>query len=199
MPPVLKRLAVVQFFTWFGLFAMWVYTVPAIAADHYGSADPATAAYNACADWVGVLFAGYNGVAAIVALALPLFAARIGRPRLHAAGLLLGGLGLLGFVVIADPAWLWLPAVGIGCAWASILSTPYAMLSDALPPHKIGVYMGIHNIFLVLPQLVAATMLDVLVARVFHSHAIYALGLAAASLFVAAIAALAVPDRPARG
>lgn len=199
MPLVLKRLAVVQFFTWFGLFAMWVYTVPAIAADHYGSTDPATASYNACADWVGVLFAGYNGVAAIVALALPPFAARIGRPRLHAAGLLLGALGLLGFVAIADPAWLWLPAVGIGCAWASILSTPYAMLSDALPPHKIGVYMGIHNIFLVLPQLVAATMLDVLVARVFHSRAIYALGLAAASLFVAAIAALAVPDRPARG
>ncbi|PXA87782.1 MFS transporter [Nostoc sp. 3335mG] len=198
MPLVLKRLAVVQFFTWFGLFAMWVYTIPAIATQHYGSADPASAAYNECADWVGVLFAGYNGVAAVVALLLPALAARIGRPWVHAIGLLLGAAGLLGFVLIDDPARLWLPTIGIGCAWASILSTPYAMLASALPPRKVGVYMGIHNIFLVLPQLVAATMLDMLVARVFHGHAIYALGLAAASLTLAAVFTLAVPDRAAQ-
>jgi maltose/moltooligosaccharide transporter len=195
MPLVLKRLAVVQFFTWFGLFAMWVYTIPAVAAQHYGSADPASGAYNECADWVGVLFAGYNGVAAVVALALPAVTARLGPPRVHAIGLILGAAGLLGFVWIGDPALLWLPAIGIGCAWASILSTPYAMLASALPPRKVGVYMGIHNIFLVLPQLVAATMLDALVARVFHGRAIDALGLAALSLALAAGFALAVPDR----
>jgi maltose/moltooligosaccharide transporter len=198
MPLVLKRLAVVQFFTWFGLFAMWVYTVPAIAARHYGSIDPTSAAYNDCADWVGVLFAGYNGIAALVALALPPVAARIGRPWVHAIGLMLGAGGLLGFAWTDDPARLWLPAIGIGCAWASILSTPYAMLASALPPRKVGVYMGIHNIFLVLPQLVAATMLDVIVAHVFHGRSIDALVLAAASLALAALFTLAVPDRPAR-
>jgi maltose/moltooligosaccharide transporter len=198
MPLVLKRLAVVQFFTWFGLFAMWVYTVPAIAAQHYGSADPSSVAYNQCADWVGVLFAGYNGVAAIVALALPPLAARVGRRAVHAIALLLGALGLLGFVLIDDPIWLWLPTIGIGCAWASILSTAYAMLSSALPPRKIGVYMGIHNIFLVLPQLVAATLLDAMVARLFWGHAIYALALAAGSLALAAAFTLTVPDQTPR-
>ncbi len=196
MPLVLKRLAVVQFFTWFGLFAMWIYTTPAIATRHYGTTDPASGAYNECADWVGVLFAGYNGVAALAALALPALAARMGRPWVHAIGLLLGAAGLLGFVRIGDPGLLWLPAIGIGCAWASILSTPYAMLASALPPRKVGVYMGIHNIFLVLPQLVAATMLDALVARLFHGRAIDALGLAAVSFALAAAFALAIPDRP---
>ncbi|RHW19435.1 MFS transporter [Sphingomonas gilva] len=193
MPVMLKRLAVVQFFTWFGLFAMWIYTVPAVAARHYGAGDPASAAYNAGADWVGVLFAGYNGVAAVMALLLPALAARIGRRASHALCLLLGGAGLIGFQVIDDPAMLWLPAIGIGCAWAAILSIPYAMLASAVPPHKTGVYMGIHNTFLVLPQLFAATILGPLVGQVFGGQAIHALALAAGSLALAAICTFTVP------
>lgn len=193
MPDVLKRLAVVQFFTWFGLFAMWIYTVPAVAARHYGTGEAGSAAYNASADWVGVLFAGYNGVAAVMALLLPGLAARIGRRASHAVCLLLGAAGLIGFLLIDDPAMLWIPAIGIGCAWASILSIPYAMLSTAVPPHKTGVYMGIHNTFLVLPQLVAATILGPLVGHSFGGQAIYALALAAGSLAIAAICTLTIP------
>ncbi|MES2443429.1 MAG: MFS transporter [Pseudomonadota bacterium] len=193
MPEVLKRLAVVQFFTWFGLFAMWIYTIPAVAARHYGATDAASAAYNEGADWVGVLFAGYNGVAAVVALLLPLVTARIGRRAAHAICLLLGAGGLLGFLLIDDPAMLWISAVGIGCAWAAILSLPYAMLSSAVPASKTGVYMGIHNMFLVLPQLVAATVLGSLVGRLFGGQAIWALALAAGSLALAALCSLAIP------
>lgn len=194
MPGVMRRLAVVQFFTWFGLFAMWIYTVPAVAARHYGASEASSAAYNASADWVGVLFAGYNGVAAIVALLLPRLAERLGRRATHALCLMLGAGGLVGFLVIDDPMMLWLPAIGIGCAWASILSIPYAMLSTAVPPHKTGVYMGIHNTFLVLPQLVAATILGPLIGQTFGGQAIYALALSAGSLALAALCTFAIPS-----
>ena len=194
MPRVLQHLAVVQFFTWTALFATWIYTVPAVAAHHYHSADPSSAAYNAAADWVGVLFAGYNGVAAVAALALPWLAERIGRRNVYAVSLLLGAIGLAGFVVIDDPRWLWLPTVGIGCAWAAILALPYAMLASVVPPKKMGVYMGIHNMFLVLPQLVAATVLGAIVHRLLDNQALLALGLAAAAMAVAALAALTIPE-----
>ena len=193
MPVVLGRLAIVQFFTWFGMFAMWIFTIPALAARHYGTTDATSAAYNASADWVGILFAGYNGVAALVALALPGIAARIGRRACHALCLTAGAGGLMGFVLIDDPALLWISVVGIGCAWASILSLPYAMLSNAIPPRKMGVYMGIHNIFLVLPQLVAATVLGFMVKHLFDGQAIFALALSAGSLLLAAICVLAIP------
>ena len=194
MPAVLRQLAVVQFFTWFGLFAMWIYTTPAVTARHYHTLDPASAAYNHGADWVGILFAGYNGVAALVALALPALVKRIGRRASHALCLGLGALGFLGFVLIDDPKLLWLPIVGIGCAWASILSAPYAMLSSAVPPRKMGVYMGIHNLFLVLPQLIASTVLGPLVRIVFKGEAIYALALAAGAFALAAVSAFAIQD-----
>ncbi|MGY4397587.1 maltose/moltooligosaccharide transporter [Sphingomonas sp. UYAg733] len=195
MPRVMRRLAVVQFFTWFGMFAMWVYAVPAVATRHYRTTDVASATYGASADWVGILFAGYNGVAAIVALLLPALVARIGRRASHALCLLLGAVGLVGFVLLDDPRLLWLPAIGIGCAWASILSMPYAMLSDAVPSHKMGVYMGIHNMFLVLPQLIAATVLGFLVEHVFGGQAISALALAAGSLALGAVCTLAIPEK----
>ncbi|HEX7694907.1 MAG TPA: MFS transporter, partial [Sphingomonas sp.] len=156
--------------------------------------DPSSAAYNAAADWVGVLFAGYNGVAAVAALALPWLAERIGRRNVYAVSLLLGAIGLAGFVVIDDPRWLWLPTVGIGCAWAAILALPYAMLASVVPPKKMGVYMGIHNMFLVLPQLVAATVLGAIVHRLLDNQALLALGLAAAAMAVAALAALTIPE-----
>ncbi len=153
MPAVMRRLAVVQFFTWFGLFAMWIYIVPAVAERSGTGTNPASLAYNVSADWVGVMFALYNGIAALVSLVLPRLVARIGRREAHAFCLLFGTAGLLGFAFIADPRWLWPAAVAIGIAWASILSIPYAMVSSAVPPERMGVYMGIHNVFLVLPQL----------------------------------------------
>jgi maltose/moltooligosaccharide transporter len=193
MPQLLKRLAVVQFFTWYGLFAMWIYTVPALALRHYGTADPTSQGYNAAADWVGVLFAGYNGVAALGALLLPRIGERLGRRATHALCLVFGAAGLLGFLLVRDPMALWLPMIGVGLAWAAILSMPYAMLAGSVPRGKAGVYMGIHNMFLVIPQLVASTMLGPLVGRVFHGQAEYALVLAAAALLIAAGFALTLP------
>ena len=198
MPAVLRRLAVVQFFTWFGLFAMWIYAVPAVAAHGGGGSDPASVAYNASADWVGVMFAFYNAVAAVGAFALPGFARRIGRREAHGACLMLGAAGLLGFALVADPRWLWLPSLGIGCAWASILSAPYAMVSSAVPATRMGVYMGIHNVFLVLPQLVATALLGWIVDRLLGDRPAFALMLAAGSLGIAAMLSLTIPDLAGR-
>lgn len=192
MPSLLRRLAVVQFFTWFGLFAMWIYAVPAIAVHVKEGSIAGSAGYNAVADWVGVLFAGYNGVAALAALALPRISIRLGKPVTHALALLLGALGLFGYATIEDAQLLWLPTIGIGCAWASILSLPYAMLASAVPSHKMGVYMGIHNMFLVLPQLAAATILGAIVSHLFEGRAELALGLAAFTFAMAAASALSL-------
>jgi maltose/moltooligosaccharide transporter len=193
MPAALRRLALVQFFTWFGLFAMWIYAAPAVARSHFGTADPGSAEFNAAADWVGILFATYNGVAAIGALALPAVSARIGERGAYALCLGCGAFGMAGFVLIPDPDWLWIAAVGIGLAWAAILSLPYAIIVNAVPPAKVGVYLGIHNIFLVIPQLVAAICLGPIVAGLFGGEPIHALGLAALFLGLAALAALLIP------
>ncbi|MBJ7437514.1 MAG: MFS transporter [Sphingopyxis sp.] len=194
MPAALSRLAIVQFFTWLGLFAMWIYAVPAVARRHFGSADPASAAFNAAADWVGVLFAGYNGVAAVSALFLPAVARRIGARATYAACLLAAAGGMAGFVLIADARWLWLTSLGLGLGWAAILSLPYAIIVNAVRREKVGVYLGIHNVFLVIPQLVAAVCLGPLVTRLFDGDPASALGVAAAFLAVAALAALFVSE-----
>jgi maltose/moltooligosaccharide transporter len=193
MPLVLKRLALVQFFTWFGMFALWVYAIPAVAALDPAGRDPASAGYGRSADWVGMLFAEYNAIAALVALVLPAIARRAGRRACHAICLSCGALGLLGFATFARAADLWLPAIGIGVAWAAILSLPYAMLSDGVPARKMGVYMGIHNIFIVLPQLVAAATLGALVRVPFGGAPAGALTVAAIALTMGACLALTIP------
>ncbi|MEA3003463.1 MAG: maltose/moltooligosaccharide transporter [Sphingomonadales bacterium] len=198
MPAALRRLALVQFFTWFGLFALWIYAVPAIAAKSGAGTDPSSAAYNASADWVGMLFAFYNGVAVIGAFILPHLVARIGRREAHAACLALGAAGLLGFALVPRPDLLWIPALGLGCAWASILCAPYAMVASAVPATRIGVYMGIHNMFLVLPQLVATALLGWIVDRLLGGQAGLALVVAAGAFALAACAALTIPDHAGR-
>ena len=196
MPLAMRRLAVVQFFSWFALFAMWIYTTAAVAGTHYGSSDPTSAAYNDGANWVGVLFAAYNGFAALAAVAIPWLAPRLGLRGTHMLNLCLGALGLLSFLWVRDPQWLLLSMVGVGFAWASILSLPYAMLSDSLPAAKMGVYMGIFNFFIVIPQLVAASLLGFLLRTLFGNQPLWALALGGASLVVAAACVMAVP-RPA--
>jgi maltose/moltooligosaccharide transporter len=194
MPAVMRRLALVQFFTWFGLFAMWVYTVPAVAGRYYGNPAAGTPAYEEAANWVGILFAGFNGVAALVALALPKMVRRLGRRKTHALCLAAGAAGLAGLILAGSPAWLWLPIVAIGCAWASILSIPYAIVAQTVPPERMGVYMGIHNIFLVLPQLAAASLLGPFVGGLLNGDATGALALASGALMAAAIVALTIPS-----
>jgi maltose/moltooligosaccharide transporter len=174
---------------------MWIYVGPAVAARSGAGSNPASLAYNASADWIGVMFAFYNAIAAAGSLMLPRLVARIGRREAHALCLLFGAAGLMGFAFVGDQAWLWIPAVGIGIAWASILSAPYAMVSSAVPSSRMGVYMGIHNVFLVLPQLAATAVLGSVVSRLFGDRAYLALVLAAVMLGIAAVLSLTIPDR----
>lgn len=194
MPRAMRRLALVQFFSWFAMFAMWIYTTAGVAQVHFGSSDPHSDAYNNGANWVGVLFAAYNGFAAVAALVIPLMVRRWGLRVSHLINLWLGGTGLVSFLLIRDPNWLLLPMVGVGFAWASILSLPYALLSDNLPAEKMGVYMGIFNFFVVIPQLLAASVLGVLLRVFFHGQPIYALALGGASLLVAGLSVLRVKE-----
>ncbi|WP_447734697.1 MFS transporter [Rhodanobacter soli] len=192
MPDVMRRLAWVQLFSWFALFAMWIYATAAVTQVHFGSGDPRSAAYNDGANWVGVLFAAYNGFAALAALVIPLMVRRWGLRASHLVNLWLGGAGLLSFLLIRDPHWLLLSMLGVGFAWASILSLPYAMLSDSVPSAKMGVYMGIFNFFIVIPQLVAASVLGQLLKLFFHGQPMWALALGGASLLVAGLCTLRV-------
>ncbi|MGH8080352.1 MAG: MFS transporter [Lysobacter sp.] len=194
MPPTMLRLAVVQFFSWFALFAMWIYTTPAVTQLHYHSSDTASAAYNEGANWVGVLFAAYNGFAALAAIVIPPMTRRWGLRRSHLFNLVLGGLGLVSLALIRDPQWLLLSMLGVGFAWASILSLPYAMLSDSVPAAKMGVFMGIFNFFIVIPQLVAASLLGFLVKQLFGGHPAMALVIGGVSLFVAGVCVLWVRE-----
>jgi maltose/moltooligosaccharide transporter len=196
-PKVMRQLAVVQFFTWFGLFAMWIYATPAVTAFHY-RATPGTAAYNEGADWVGVLMAAYSGVAALAAFALPALAERMGRKGAHALCLALGGAGMLSFPLMHDPRLLIASMIGVGIAWASILSTPYSILSSAVPAEKMGVYMGIFNFTIVTPQLLAATVLGLVLKTFLGGQAIWALALGGVCLVVAAAASLMVDDPAGR-
>lgn len=197
MPRTMRQLAVVQFFSWFGLFAMWIYTTPAVAAVHFGAVDASSKAYNEGADWVGVLFAVYNGVAALAALVIPLMVKVTNRRVSHAICLCLGALGLMSFLLIRDPKLLLIGMVGVGFAWSSILSTPYSILAGALPARKMGVYMGIFNVFIVVPQLLAATLLGLMLKTFFGNQSIFALALGALSFALAAAATFLVRDRVA--
>ena len=187
MPPTMRQLAVVQFFSWFALFALWIYATAAITARHFGTSDTSSAAWNEGANWVGVLFAAYNGFAALFAFCLPPLAARLGRRGAHALCLLVGAAGFASVLVIRDPQWLLLSMVGVGIAWTSILAMPYAILSVALPAAKMGVYMGIFNFFIVLPQLLAAGVLGWLLTTFFDGRADAAFAIGAGSLVLAAL------------
>jgi maltose/moltooligosaccharide transporter len=198
MPRVMKQLAVVQFLSWFALFAMWIYTTAGVTAHHYGTTDTSSIAYNEGANWVGVLFAAYNGFAALAALFIPTLAAKVGRRRAHLVGLWCGGIGLVSIRFIDDPQLLLVSMIGVGIAWASILSLPYAMLSQAVPPQKMGIYMGIFNFFIVIPQILAASVLGILVRVLFDGQSIDALALGGALLFLAGLATLRVDDREER-
>ena len=194
MPVAMRRLAWVQFFSWFALFAMWIYTTPAVTAVQFGATDPQSALYNAGANWVGVLFAAYNGFAALAAIVIPWMARAWGLRISHLVNVTLGGAGLVSFALVRDPHWLLLSMVGVGFAWASVLSLPYALLSDNLPAAKMGVYMGIFNFFIVIPQLLAASVLGVLLKWFFHGQPVDALVLGGASLVLAGLCVLRVRE-----
>ena len=191
MPPLMKRLALVQFFTWSALFIMWIYTTPVVAQYMFGSADPTSPAYNAGANWVGILFAAYNGVAALAApfLLQPL-ARRIGQANTHAIALMLGALGFLSFLFLRDAQLLLLSEIAIGIAWASTLAMPYAMLASSVPQTKLGIYMGLFNAFVVIPQLLVATVMGTIMRHFFPTEPIWTMAFAAGVMMLASIATL---------
>ncbi|QQS38175.1 MAG: MFS transporter [Ignavibacteriales bacterium] len=195
MPKTMKQLAVVQFFSWFALFAMWIYTTPAVTHHIYGATDPSSELYNKGADWVGVLMSVYNGFAAIMAFVLVWLAKKTNRKTVHMISLIVGGIAFASFYVIKDPNLLLVSELGIGLAWASILAMPYAILAGSLPAEKMGVYMGIFNFFIVIPQITAAAILGFFVKEIFAGEAIYALLLGGASMVVAGLMVMIVEDK----
>jgi maltose/moltooligosaccharide transporter len=200
MPTVMKRLAVAQFFSWSALFIMWINTTPVVAQYMFGSADAASAQYQDAGNWVGALFAIYNGVAAVAALTLlPWLAARIGKVRTHLACLLAGSAGYASFLVIRDPQLLIVSEIGIGIAWASILAMPYAILASSLPQRKLGIYMGLFNIFIVVPQLLVATAMGSVMKAFFPGEPIWTMLAAAIVMALAALAMLRVPEEDKAG
>jgi maltose/moltooligosaccharide transporter len=196
MPKAMKQLGLVQFFSWFALFSMWVYTTPAVA-QHFYNVQPGDTSSKAFADagnWVNVLFSVYNAVAAGYALLLPIIAKRTSRIKTHAFSLLMGGLGLISFLVIKEPKFLVVPMIGIGLAWGSILAMPYAILAGALPAKKIGVYMGIFNFFITFPQIMNGFFGGWIVKHIYGGQAIYSIIIAGVSLVLGAISVLYVKD-----
>jgi len=199
MPLTMKQLGIVQFFSWFALFSMWVFTTPAIAQHIYGLniADTSSDAYNEAGNWVGTLFAVYNAVAMFYALALPFIAAKIGRKKTHSISLLAGGLGLISFYFITDKEMLLFSMIGIGFAWASILAMPYAILAGSIPVKKMGIYMGIFNFFITFPQIINGLFGGPIVKRVYESQAIYAILIAGVFMILGAISVIFVKDKDA--
>ena len=197
MPKTMKQLGLVQFFSWIALFGMWVFTTPAVAQHVYGLAvtDTKSALYQDAGNWVGIIFGVYNGVAMIYALILPSIAHKIGRKMTHSLSLVAGAIGLISIYFITNPTNLIYSMIGVGMAWGSILSMPYAILAPALPLKKMGIYMGIFNIFITVPQIINGLFGGMIVKRIFDSQAIFALIMSGCFLIVAAISVLWVEDK----
>lgn len=202
IPKTMMQLGLVQFFSWFGLFCMWVYTTKAVAQNAYGLPaigegyeGSAKTIFDTAGDWVGILFGIYNGISAIYALMLPRIVKRIGRKNTHAISLIAGSIGMLSMFVIKDPQLLIYSMIGIGMAWASILAMPYAILAGSIPDGKMGVYMGIFNFFITIPQIVSAIVLGPIVAGLFDNHAIFALVMGGIMLLIAAVSVRFVVEK----
>jgi len=174
IPNLMKKLGIVQFFSWFALFTMWVFTTSALATHHFGLSpeDTKSVNFNKAGDLTGHLFGLYNLFAIPFAFLLTPIAKAIGKKQTHALALASGGLGLISMYFIKDISMLWISMVGLGFAWASILAMPYAMLIDAIPQRKMGVYMGIFNFFIVVPQIINGIFGGPLVSNLFGKMAI---------------------------
>ena len=192
MPPTMLKLGIVQFFSWFALFSMWVFTTNAIATHHFGLSpdDTKSLEFNNAGDFVSSLFAYYNFFAIPFAFLLTPIANKIGKQKTHFVALLCGGLGFISMYFIKDTSLLWISMLGVGFAWASILAMPYSMLIETIPQTKMGIYMGIFNFFIVIPQIVNGIIGGPLVSSLFNKHAIYYLMLGGVLLIMGGIIVL---------
>jgi maltose/moltooligosaccharide transporter len=202
MPTTMKQLAVVQFFTWFALPCMWQFFGITVARHVFGAGDPNSpdasvrARFQEGTEWGGACFAIYNVVCFLIAFLLPFLARKIGRKGVHMIALLCGGLGLLSvyFAGPGDRYFLWLSMAGVGVAWASILSMPYVILSGSVPPHRMGVYMGVFNLFIVIPQVVMSFITPYLIRHVLGTDPLNVVLLGGLSMLVAAASVVVVRD-----
>lgn len=194
MPRTMRQLGLVQFFSWFALFSMWVFMAPAVAQHvyHVAPGDTTSVAFADAGNWVGILFGVYNGVSAVYALLLPAIARWTSRKITHAISLIAGGVGLMSVFFITNPTTLIISMIGIGLAWGSILAMPYAILAGSIPAKKMGVYIGIFNFFITLPQIVNGFFGGWIVKSIFGGQAIYAIVLAGIFMFCAAVSVLYV-------
>jgi len=198
MPKTMVQLAFVQFFTWIALFSLWIYTGTAIADNVFGTTDAQSAAYQEAGNVVGVMFAVYSGVSALAAFILPVLARATSRKACHAVCLAIGGLSLASLFFIRTQSMLMVPMIGVGIAWASILTMPYAILAGALPPNRMGYYMGLFNFFVVIPQIVSGLLLGFFTKHLFDGHAVRTLVLGGACMVLAAVLTLLVTDQSDR-
>ncbi|GJI90728.1 MFS transporter [Duganella hordei] len=194
MPKTMVQLAAVQFFAWIALFAMWIYTTSAIGENVFGTTDAQSAAFQEAGNRVGVMFAVYSGVAALAAFILPVLARKTSRKFVHMSCLLIGGVSLFSIYAIHDLSMLYLPMIGVGVAWASILTMPYAILAGALPAKRMGYYMGVFNFFIVIPQIVSGVLLGFVTKHWFMGHTVKTLMLGGVCMVVAGVLTLAVRD-----
>ncbi|OEZ58558.1 MULTISPECIES: MFS transporter [unclassified Duganella] len=195
MPKTMVQLAAVQFFSWIALFAMWIYTTNAIGENVFGTTDAQSVAYQNAGNHVGVMFAVYSGVSALAAFVLPMFARRTSRKFVHMSCLTIGGVSLFSIYAIHDLNMLFVPMIGVGIAWASILTMPYAILAGALPAKRMGYYMGVFNFFITIPQIVSGVLLGFITKHWFAGHPIKTLMLGGVCMAVAGVLTLAVRDQ----
>jgi maltose/moltooligosaccharide transporter len=198
MPRTMVQLAFVQFFTWIALFAMWIYTGTSIAETVWGTTDAQSTAYQDAGNWVGIMFAVYNGVSALAAFILPIFARATSRKTVHTVCLAIGGASLASLLFITNKQMLLVPMIGVGIAWASILTMPYAILAAALPAKRMGYYMGLFNFFVVIPQICSGLLLGFVTTHVFEGHTVRTLALGGMSMLLAGVLTLLVTDKADR-
>lgn len=203
IPPVMIQLLLVQFFSWFALFAMWVYTTPAVALRFFGTTDPDSMAFQEAGNWVGILFGIYNGISAVLALSLPVLARRLSKKVTHSIALFVGGISLISFLIFKDADYLIIPMIGVGIAWASILAMPYAMLANHIPPRKMGMYMGLFNLSITIPQIVSGVTTGLILKYIFNGNPVLCIVMAGVSFMIASGLALLIkentPPNPLKG
>jgi maltose/moltooligosaccharide transporter len=195
-PKVFWQLGFVQFFSWFALFLMWVYTTPAIAEHIWGpnSTDPSSKGYNEAANWSGVIFGFYSVVAAVYAYLIPSIVKAMGRKKTYTFSLFLGGIGFITMLLVQDKYLLFVSMLGIGAAWAAILAMPYAMLAESLPAKSMGAYMGLFNASITLPQ-IAAGLFGGIILKQIGGSPIMMLVIAGVSMLIAGLGVVFIKEK----
>jgi maltose/moltooligosaccharide transporter len=197
MPPTMRQLAWMSLFQWYGMMCYWIYIVPCLARTVFGTSDAQSAGFREASLLNGQIGGFYNFVAFLAAFAMVPVVRRLGPKRLHAACLLAAAVGLWALPTLRDPAWLFVPMLGLGLAWASIMGNPYVLLAGSIPPERAGVYMGIFNMFIVIPMLIQMLTLPLFYDSLLGGQPEQVIRLAGALLAAAAVAVLFVKSRPA--